>query len=245
MTTPLVSVAVNNTTIPQVIYKGQPVLTASAIAAVHGIQPINIRSNFNNNRKYFTEGVDYFPLTAVEAMRADFRHISKASHPYVKNFNLTHFLYSGHGIVLFTKSGYLKLTKSMTDAKAWAVHQTLINTYFQHEEVQAVLKETGGVYVSEEAMFDDDDLLIAKALKAASLKIERYEARLSEMQPKVESYDRFLSVEGSVNATQAATVLGHSSGRALNSLMKLFGFFDRRIPTPTLTKAGQDITALK
>lgn len=79
-------------------------------------------------------------------------------------------------MVLFTKAGYLKLTKSMTDAKAWAVHQTLIDCYFQHEEIKQVLKETGGVYVASEAADDDHALLFAKALKAADLMLAKRDA---------------------------------------------------------------------
>jgi len=124
------------------------VLTSAAIAAVHDVPTINIRKNFNNNRHRFNEGVDFLKLTAAEAKAQGFQAPASSE---CKSFTQAMFTYSGTGLLLFTKSGYLKLTKSMTDAKAWAVHQTLINSYFQLEEIKTVLKETGGVYVAPEA----------------------------------------------------------------------------------------------
>ena len=177
-TYPLASVTVNNTTIPQVTYKGQPVLTMKAIAALHDVSLSNIKSNHANNRRYFKEGVDFFKLTAAEAKMAGFPHPSECQSEFATK---SLFTYGGPGIVLFTKSGYLKLTKSLTDAKAWAVHQTLSDSYFQLEEIKTVLKETGGVYVAPEAVDDDNTLLFAKALKAADIMLAKRDAQIAEM----------------------------------------------------------------
>lgn len=132
-------------------------LASVAIAQLHDVPVANIRVNFTYNKQHFVEGSDYFKLTYAEWMKQDIL----ISPLFMAN--------RSQGIVLFTKAGNLKLTKSLTDAKAWAVHQTLSDCYLQLEEIKTVLKETGSVYVAPEAVDDDNTLLLAKALKAADI----------------------------------------------------------------------------
>lgn len=149
-----------------------------AIAALHGVSLSNIKNNHANNRRHFKEGIDFFKLTAAEAKLAGFPHPSECQSEIATK---TLFTYGGPGIVLFTKSGYLMLVKSLTDDRAWQVQRTLVDCYFQLEEIKTVLKETGGVYVAPEAVDDDNTLLFAKALKAADIMLAKRDAQIAEL----------------------------------------------------------------
>lgn len=113
-------------------------------------------------------------------------------------------------MILFTKSGYLMFTKSLQDDKAWEVMRVLVDSYFQHEEIKQVLKETGGVYVAPEAADDDHALLFAKALKAADLMLAKRDAS----QPAPRTRHRCL-VAPKRQATDALQPLPTASLRAL------------------------------
>lgn len=130
-------------------------LTVKAIAAFHERPVIAIRQNCLNNRQYFKEGVDFFNISASEAKEAGFLHPSQVESKFSTQALFT---YGGPGVMLFTKSGYLMLVKTMTDPKAWQVQRTLVDCYFQLEEIKTVLEETGGVDVAPEAVDDDNTL---------------------------------------------------------------------------------------
>ena len=92
-------------------YNGQPVLTLSDIDKAHKRPVGTATRNFNQNKKHFVEGVDYFVRNPSEA--ADEFGIIAPS-----------------GLKLFTQTGYLMIVKSFTDDLSWAIQRELVTGYF-------------------------------------------------------------------------------------------------------------------
>lgn len=102
---------INNQTMAIKEYKGQRVLTFGDIDKAHKAATGKARKRFNDNRKRFIEGVDFFKLQPSE--------------------NRTFGIKSPNGAILITESGYLMLAKSFTDELAWTVQRQLVNCYFR------------------------------------------------------------------------------------------------------------------
>ena len=100
-------------------YRGQRVITFKDIDTVHQRPDGTARRVFNENRKRFVSGVDFFIRNPSEAAK-DYGVIAP------------------NGLKLITESGYLMLVKSFTDDLAWKVQRELVDTYFKlKEEVQS------------------------------------------------------------------------------------------------------------
>lgn len=99
-------------------YSGQRVLTFRDIDRVHQRADGTAKRNFNANKKYFIEGIDFFKITPYE-----FRTAIGEMDERQQN-----------DITLVTESGYLMIVKSFTDELAWAVQRQLVNSYFRARE---------------------------------------------------------------------------------------------------------------
>lgn len=106
------SISINRKQLPIKEYKGQRVVTFKDIDMVHGRPDGTARKRFNENKKRFIEGVDYFNVQTSEKRTLEFD---------VPN----------RGLTLITESGYLMLAKSFTDDLAWTVQRELVNNYFR------------------------------------------------------------------------------------------------------------------
>lgn len=106
------SISINRKKLPIKEYKGQRVVTFKDIDMVHGRPDGTARKRFNENKKRFIEGVDYFNVQTSEKRTLEFD---------VPN----------RGLTLITESGYLMLAKSFTDDLAWTVQRELVNNYFR------------------------------------------------------------------------------------------------------------------
>lgn len=93
-------------------YNGQRVVTFKDIDTVHERPDGTARKRFNDNKKRFIEGEDYFVRNSDEA----------------KN---EYGIVAPNGLVIITEQGYLMLAKSLTDDLAWKVQRDLVNTYFK------------------------------------------------------------------------------------------------------------------
>lgn len=60
------SISINNSKLPIREYDGQRVVTFKDIDAVHGKTDGAARKRFNDNKKHFIEGVDYFKVKCSE-----------------------------------------------------------------------------------------------------------------------------------------------------------------------------------
>lgn len=101
-------------------YNGQRVVTFKDIDAVHQSKPDTAKRNFNRNKKYFIEGVDF-----IVATRGDFKR---------DNLTLLNINIPTRGITLLTESGYLLIAKSFNDDLSWQVQRQLVNAYFKVRE---------------------------------------------------------------------------------------------------------------
>lgn len=106
------TIVINNHNVSIKQYRGQRVLTFKDIDVAHNRADGTARKRFNDNKKHFIEGEDYFVRNSDEAR---------------KEFKTT----APNGLTLITESGYLMLAKSLTDDLAWKVQRELVNNYFR------------------------------------------------------------------------------------------------------------------
>lgn len=106
-------------------YQGQRVVTFKDVDTVHQRPDGTARKRFNDNKKHFIEGEDYFKICASEIRTHKIMEISSKAH---------------ENIVLITESGYLMLVKSFTDDLSWDVQRELVKCYFRtkNETVKTV-----------------------------------------------------------------------------------------------------------
>lgn len=116
------SITINQTEVMVKEYNGQRVVTLKDIDNCHGRLNGTARKRFNDNKRHFIEGTDYFiaELTTNE-IRTQFG-VSKNA---------------GKTLTLITKSGYLMLVKSLTDDFARRVPNMLVERYFRVEDTKS------------------------------------------------------------------------------------------------------------
>lgn len=100
-------------------YKGQRVVTFKDIDMVHKRPDGTARKRFNDNKKRFVEGEDFFVRKTDEA-QSEFGIVAP------------------NGLTLITENGYLMLVKSFTDDLAWEVQRKLVNEYFRTKKLSQV-----------------------------------------------------------------------------------------------------------
>lgn len=102
-------------------YQNKRVVTFKDIDTVHERIDGTARKRFNDNKKRFIEGVDYFKATCSEVRPFFGQTIPNGFNPDAN-------------IVLITESGYLMLVKSFTDDLAWEVQRNLVDSYFRVQQ---------------------------------------------------------------------------------------------------------------
>ena len=113
---------INNVPLKIKEYNGQRVVTFKDIDTVHNRPEGTARKRFNDNRKHFIEGEDYFKVKCSEVRPFFGQTLPNGFNPNAD-------------IVLVTESGYLMLVKSFTDDFAWSVQRQLVKTYFRVKEL--------------------------------------------------------------------------------------------------------------
>jgi len=111
-------ITINGQSLPVREYEGQRVVTIADVAKVHRVKRNNIQRNFVNNKKRFIKGKHYFYVVGKKAVE----------NILVGSKNITQ-------INVFTETGYLKLTKHLTDVLSEQIHDMLIDNYFKMREV--------------------------------------------------------------------------------------------------------------
>lgn len=112
---------INNTELTVKVYQNQRVVTFKDIDAVHERVEGTARKRFNDNKKHFIEGEDYYIVTPQTL-----KNIEMSEKRTLEND-----IKSNRGTVLITESGYLMLVKSFTDDLAWDVQRQLVKNYFR------------------------------------------------------------------------------------------------------------------
>lgn len=110
-------IKINNQSVTVKEYNGQRVVTFKDVDAVHERPDGTARKRFNDNRKHFVKGEDFFKVKCSEVRPFFGQTPPNGFNPDVD-------------IVLLTESGYLMLVKSFTDDLAWQVQRQLVKSYF-------------------------------------------------------------------------------------------------------------------
>jgi len=116
-------ISVNDQSITVKEYKGRRVVTFKDIDTVHERADGTARKRFNDNRKHFIEGEDFFKISPSE-FRTTIGEMD---------------LRQQNDVTLITESGYLMLVKSFTDDLAWDVQRQLVKKYFTPEPVHTTI----------------------------------------------------------------------------------------------------------
>lgn len=103
------------------MYKGNRVVTFKDIDTVHNRPAGTARKRFNDNKKHFIEGEDYYNIQTSENRTLDFE---------VPN----------RGLIALTESGYLMIVKSFHDDLSWQVQRQLVNAYFKMRRPELLTK---------------------------------------------------------------------------------------------------------
>lgn len=114
-------IKINNHDVAVKEYKGQRVVTFKDIDTVHERPDGTAKRNFNDNKKHFIEGEDFFAIPYSEFCTEFVPNPPKGGNPNVP-------------VNLMTEQGYLMLVKSLTDDLAWKVQRELVNAYFEVKE---------------------------------------------------------------------------------------------------------------
>ena len=99
-------------------YRGKRVVTFKDIDTVHKRPEGTARKRFNDNRRHFVSGVDFFKISPSEFRTAIGNMDSRQQNE----------------VTLMTETGYLMLVKSFTDDLAWKVQRELVDSYFRVNE---------------------------------------------------------------------------------------------------------------
>lgn len=114
----LIKVGNENVSIKE--FNGQRVVTFKDIDNVHERPDGTARKRFNDNKKRFVEGEDFYILSQPSEMRTLGLERPQGGFP--------------EKVILITESGYLMLVKSFTDDLAWSVQKELVKSYFKKKE---------------------------------------------------------------------------------------------------------------
>lgn len=93
-------------------YRGKRVVTFKDIDTVHKRPEGTARKRFNDNRRHFVSGVDFYRLTQPSEIRTLGITRPQGGTP--------------NEVTLMTETGYLMLVKSFTDDLAWKVQRELV-----------------------------------------------------------------------------------------------------------------------
>jgi hypothetical protein len=123
--------------VQRVEYRGEPVITFAAVDRVHQRPDGTAGRSFREHRSRFVLGEDFLEPTSDEIRRMSAEGIFPAR--------------SARGILL-TRRGYLKLTKTMNDDRAWEVQGEMVDRYFAVEQMaEALMPQLSGTAAAREA----------------------------------------------------------------------------------------------
>ena len=117
------AITVGNHTLPIKEYNNVRVVTFKDIDMVHERPDGTARKRFNDNKKYFIEGEDFYKISPSE-FRTAIGDMDRRQQ---------------NDVTLITESGYLMLVKSFTADLAWKVQRELVNTYFRVKDVVTIM----------------------------------------------------------------------------------------------------------
>lgn len=153
-------------------FNGQRVVTFKDIDTAHERPEGTASRNFRQNKDRFIENDDYYvvQLTSDE-IRRQFGSGKNA----------------GRELITLTESGYLMITKSLKDDRAWAVHRSLVNNYFRFKETSVQVNELSPELQMFKQIFD--------SVAAQQLKQKEQDEKLNRLDNKVESIKEVIALD--------------------------------------------------
>lgn len=115
-------ILINNQNVLIKEYEGKRVITFKDIDMVHNRPQGTARKRFNDNKKHFIEGEDFYILDQPSEIRTLGITRPQGGTP--------------QSVTLIAESGYLMLAKSLTDDLSWDVQRKLVNDYFTVKDIQ-------------------------------------------------------------------------------------------------------------
>lgn len=121
-------ILINNQNVLIKEYEGKRVITFKDIDMVHNRPEGTARKRFNDNKKHFIEGEDFYILDQPSEIRTLGITRPQGGTP--------------QSVTLIAESGYLMLAKSLTDDLSWDVQRKLVNDYFTAADIALVTGQT-------------------------------------------------------------------------------------------------------
>lgn len=173
-------------------YKGQRVVTFKDIDAVHERPDGTARRNFNDNKKHFIEGEDFFAIPYSEFCTEFVPNPPKGGNPNVP-------------VNLMTEQGYLMLVKSLTDDLAWKVQRELVNGYFRTKKAKSAIEELQD--------------LQSRAILEVNEKVGEVENRITRLENNMTiTHEQIQIIKKRVNARIVNDVMGGYESNAYNDV---------------------------
>lgn len=191
-------ITINNTDINVKEYSGKRVVTFKDIDAVHSRPDGTARKRFNDNKRHFVEGEDYYTLDQPSEIRTLGITRPQGGTPQL--------------VTLITESGYYMLVKSFTDDLSWDVQRQLVNSYFRAQQIPDSYMISDPVKRAErwiEEQREKQQLLTTVAVQ---------EQQIAELQPKASYYDVVLQCKDLIATSIIAKDYGKSA-RWLNNYL--------------------------
>lgn len=126
-------------------FDGQMVVTLKDIDTLHQRKEGTAWKNFDNNRKHFIEGVDFYHVKEADLQNPKVYGFEDQN---PKSFG---FEVGKRGTLLFTQTGYLMIVKSFTDDLSWEIQRRLVNGYFAAQRAEMTFMGTPVVTMMEAA----------------------------------------------------------------------------------------------
>ena len=120
-------------------FDGQMVVTLKDIDTLHQKPEGSARKRFNDNRRHFIEGTDFFRVSPGQL--SEIRTVEN------QEFGIR----SNNGGYVFTQTGYLMIVKSFTDDLSWEIQRRLVNGYFAAQRAEMTFMGTPVVTLMEAA----------------------------------------------------------------------------------------------
>ena len=115
--------------LPQLAYKGVPVVTTETLAHAYEVEAKQIRQNFANNNERFIEGKHFYSLSGNDLK--EFKN-------YVENFDIVHLDKRARHFTLWTERGAARHAKMLNSDRAWDVFELLEETFFRVTKAEPV-----------------------------------------------------------------------------------------------------------
>jgi phage anti-repressor protein len=110
-------------------YEGVEVVTVDLIAQKHNKEKKYIKKQFRANIDFFEENKDYFVIKRTDP---------QGSYDELRDLFGSN---AEREAYLFTRTGWLLLTKPMEDKQSWATWKEVINKFFEYEDKYSLLKQ--------------------------------------------------------------------------------------------------------